>query len=268
MLTLEGYRDAGGVQDALANRAEAIYTALSTDQQQIARRVLLRLTQPGEGTEDTRRRAARSELVRAGSPDNLEHVLGALIDARLLTTGRDETGGELVDVSHEALIRGCPGLRGWIDADRAGLLTRRRLSDAARVWENLDRDSGALYRGARLATATKWARDYDDDVSDLEQDFLSASQAAADDELQASRRRARRLKGLAGALAALTVTIAALALWALDQRRAEQQQTKKATMLALTSASNQMLNDQPNIALGLALRHTSSARSSRSREAL
>jgi hypothetical protein len=46
-------------------------------------------------------------------------VLGRLVGARLLTTGRDETGQEVVDVSHEALIRGWPRLRDWIDADRA-----------------------------------------------------------------------------------------------------------------------------------------------------
>ena len=62
-------------------------------------------------------------------------MLGRLVDARLLTTGRDETGAEVVDVSHEALIRGWPRLRGWIDADRAGLLIHRRLTDAAREWD-------------------------------------------------------------------------------------------------------------------------------------
>ncbi|HEY8283293.1 MAG TPA: TIR domain-containing protein, partial [Chloroflexota bacterium] len=43
MLTLEGYRQSGGVQGAIAKRADAIYDALSPAQQQIARLTLLRL---------------------------------------------------------------------------------------------------------------------------------------------------------------------------------------------------------------------------------
>jgi energy-coupling factor transporter ATP-binding protein EcfA2 len=139
MLTLEGYRQTGGVHGALAQRADEIFDELSPDQQQIARRALLRLTEPGEGTEDTRRRAPRSELAPAEGDDSFDIVLGRLVDARLLTTGRDETGQEVVDVSHEALIRGWPRLRRWIDADRAGLLLHRRLTDAAREWDALER---------------------------------------------------------------------------------------------------------------------------------
>ena len=61
----------------------------------MARRILLRLVQPGEGTVDTRRRARLSELV----PDPeaaaaVEDVVHTLADARLLTTGRDAVSGE------------------------------------------------------------------------------------------------------------------------------------------------------------------------------
>ena len=55
-LTLEGYAASGGVEGALARRANEVYGAMPAERQAIARRVLLRLTQPGEGTEDTRRR--------------------------------------------------------------------------------------------------------------------------------------------------------------------------------------------------------------------
>ena len=57
-LTLEAYAASGGVEGALAKRANAVYAGLDADGRRIARRVLLRLTQPGEGTEDTRRRAS------------------------------------------------------------------------------------------------------------------------------------------------------------------------------------------------------------------
>ena len=62
MLTLEAYGASGGVEGSLARRANAVYDGLTPERQAIARRVLLRLTQPGEGTEDTRRRATLREL--------------------------------------------------------------------------------------------------------------------------------------------------------------------------------------------------------------
>jgi hypothetical protein len=192
LLTFEGYRQAGGVHGALAQRAEDIYGELTGEQQQIVRRILLRLTQPGDGVEDTRRRAPRSELASASAASDLDDVLARLVDARLLTTGRDETGVEIVDVSHEALVRGWPRLRAWIDADRQGLRLHRRLTDATTEWACLGHDASALYRGARLVEAQEWATDHADDLSQLERDFLKASQAAD--------KRRTRLRALAGAL--------------------------------------------------------------------
>ena len=47
--------------------------------------MLLRLTEPGEGTEDTRRRAALAEL-DSGAPTAARTCVRRLADARLLTT--------------------------------------------------------------------------------------------------------------------------------------------------------------------------------------
>jgi WD40 repeat protein/energy-coupling factor transporter ATP-binding protein EcfA2 len=252
MLTLEGYRDAGGVDGALAQRAEAVYRAMTDPEQATARRVLLRLTQPGEGTEDTRRRAPRAELRSARHAGRLDAVLARLVDARLLTAGRDETGTETVDVSHEALIRGWPRLRGWIDADRAGLITSRRLTDAAREWQSLRREPGALYRGARLAAALEWGKEHADDLNPLEHEFLAASELAEHDELRASRRRTRRLRLLLGGVAALAAVVTVVAIWALDQRAAAQRRTAEATALALATTSRSLSSTQPHVALALA----------------
>jgi WD40 repeat protein len=262
-LTLDGYVEAGRVGGALAQRAESVFASFTTDQQQIARRTLLRLTQPGEGTEHTRRRATRRELIPAELDQSFDVVLGRLVDARLLTTRRDETGVEVVDVSHEALIRGWPRLRRWVDADRPGLFIHRRLSDAAVEWENLRREPGALYRGARLAAAQVWAADHADDLSPLERRFLTASNAAQHIELEAGKRRTRRLRILACGLAGLTVTVAALAVWALGerdnaqralaQRSDAQRQTTRVTSVVLTSSASALRDRRPDIALLLAL---------------
>jgi CHASE3 domain sensor protein len=236
MLTLEGYREAGGVWEALARRADNVFDQLTADRQQLARRTLLRLTQPGEGTEDTRRRATRAELTPAGDSDNFDEVLERLVDARLLTTGRDETGLEIVDVSHEALIRGWPRLRGWIDADRAGLLVHRRLTDAAQQWENLNREPGSLYRGARLAAGHEWATDHIDDLSQLEHDFLIASHANERTEVQAVRRRKTlRLRDLAGGLSLLGIALVVLIVAITSQRDAASTVSRSQEALSLAN---------------------------------
>jgi WD40 repeat protein/energy-coupling factor transporter ATP-binding protein EcfA2 len=260
MLTLEGFRQAGGVTGALAQRADEIFNGLSREQQQIARRVLLRLTQPGEGTEDSRRRASRTELSPPEGDGHFDEVLGRLIEARLLTTGRDETGLDVVDVAHEALIRGWPRLRGWIDADRVGLLTHRRLTDAAREWEVLGREPSALHRGAPLAAASEWAAAHPGDLSRLERDFLEASQAHERSELEAAKSTTRRLqtltsrlKVLVAGLAALTAVVAALAVWADGQRRDARSQAMQAASLALASAASPLLGSRPDVSLLLAL---------------
>ena len=66
LLTVEAYRESGGVQGALAKHADAVYEQLSEAQRDVTERVLLRLVQPGEGTEDSRCRVEADELLTAG----------------------------------------------------------------------------------------------------------------------------------------------------------------------------------------------------------
>ena len=63
-LTLKGYPDAGGVRGAIAHTAERrVRKTARPNEQEIARNIFLRLTELGEGTEDTRRRASFDELM-------------------------------------------------------------------------------------------------------------------------------------------------------------------------------------------------------------
>jgi len=109
-------------------------------------------------------------------------IIGRLTDpdARLLTTERQQTatGEGTLEVAHEALIRGWPQLRNWIETDRAGLRTHHRLAEAAREWADaaFEAKEGALYTGARLAVASEWANLHRDELGALEAAFLSASQ--------------------------------------------------------------------------------------------
>ncbi len=246
MLTLEGYRESGGVQGAIAQRAEAIYAAFTPDEQAIARRALLRLTQPGEGTEDTRRRAALRELVtRVDEQGEVESVIGELTDARLLTASADPATGEgLVDISHEALIRAWPRVRQWLDEDRAGQRVLRRVTEAATEWIRLGRDEGMLYRGARLAEALEWRDDHEVLLNDDERSFLDASAGLAARERLARDRARRRVTIAAGALAAVFLVLAGIAgiQWMgaeAERRTAERQRADAETARAEAEAARE-----------------------------
>src|SRR5215831_6137239 len=72
---------------AIAKTAEETFNSFAPDEQRIVRRIMLRLTQLGEGTEDTRRRASIDELVTAPEEaDAVERIVRAMVDSNLLTT--------------------------------------------------------------------------------------------------------------------------------------------------------------------------------------
>ncbi|TMR89428.1 WD40 repeat domain-containing protein, partial [Nonomuraea basaltis] len=160
----------------------------------IARRVLLRLIQPGEQAQDTRRPAARAELDPYEEADTAL-VIEQLAGARLLTLHQDG-----VELAHEALIESWPRLRGWVDEGRDRLRTHRQLTEAAQAWEAHGRDAGLLYRGTRLAVADKLfiePGDHDD-LTPLERNFVDASAALA-------RRTSRRRVTVSAVLVVLLV---------------------------------------------------------------
>jgi energy-coupling factor transporter ATP-binding protein EcfA2 len=193
-LTLNAYKESGGVKGAVASRAEEIYETFNPAQREILQRVMLRLTQPGEGTNDTRRRALMNELItRAEETELVAGVVKEFADERLLTTSKvTQTHDQVVEVSHEALIRSWPRLRQWVEEDRAGLRTLLRLNDAAQEWRRENRDEGLLYRGAKLAVASEWRARNDGKLNELEREFLVASESLKvreEEEREAAQRR-------------------------------------------------------------------------------
>lgn len=231
VLTVHAYEEAGGVRGAIARTADAVFEDLDEAEQSLARNLFLRLTEPGEGTEDTRRRVAPEELATAGvSPERLEALLAQLIEARLLTASE---GG--VEVAHEALIREWPRLRGWLDEDRDGLRVLRHLTDSAQAWARLDRDPGELYRGTRLAAATEWVARSSPDLNQLEHEFLDAGQALHAQQQRDAAARLRRLRMLLAGVAGLLAVAVVVGVFAFIERgRADDEAGRAEAALAVS----------------------------------
>jgi hypothetical protein len=201
VLTVSGYTAAGGVRGAIAQTAETVFRQrLSSEQQPIARMIFIKLAEMGEDSLDTRRRAAFSELItRSTDTSTIDAVLSILTDARLVTTGTLEPGDtRVVEVAHEALIREWPTLRDWLNQNREGLILHRQLTEDTNDWIKLGRDSGALYRGARLKQTLEWVKSDADLISLAEQEFLDASRKVAQKEAGLTQRlvRARWVQAL------------------------------------------------------------------------
>jgi WD40 repeat protein/class 3 adenylate cyclase len=248
-MTMTAYLESGGVRGAIARTADAVYEQLEPEQQELARRIFLRLAEPGQGTEDTRRRASLSELLPGGDEQTaVEEVLDILARARLITVGLD-----VVEVSHEALIREWPLLRRWLDEDREGLQLHRRLTDDSSEWMRYDRDPGMLYRGARLSAAQEWAEGRESDLSAAEREFLEACRAARESELDRARRQQRRLVGVAATLAVLLALAVVAALFAVTQRGRAQREERSATARALVRGAEAEQTQRLDLALLLGL---------------
>jgi WD40 repeat protein/transcriptional regulator with XRE-family HTH domain len=215
LLTVADYLSSGGIKDALTRTAEAAYGSLSPAEQRLARRLFLRLVHVADDAPPTRATVRLGELRRWGGES--DHVLGRFVAERLITVDADAA-----QITHDALLAAWPRLRSWIDVGLAGLLTRRRVTEAARAWQDAGRESAALWRGSQLAAARDWAADEDNHASlgSLAGEFIGASITAEQAHRRAERRQTRRLQRLVAAMAVLVVAVGALAGFALQQRQA------------------------------------------------
>jgi WD40 repeat protein/transcriptional regulator with XRE-family HTH domain len=214
-LTVADYLASGGIRDALTRTAEAAYGSLTAEDQRLARRLFLRLVHVADDAPPTRATVRLSEL-EAWS-DQTGPVLGRFVGERLITVDADTA-----QITHDALLTAWPRLRSWIDAGLENLLTRRRVTEAARAWQDAGREGAALWRGSQLAAARAWAAGEDNHASlgSPAGEFVTASIAAEQATERAERRRTRSLQRLTAALAVLVLAAGALAGFAFQQRHA------------------------------------------------
>jgi serine/threonine protein kinase/formylglycine-generating enzyme required for sulfatase activity len=209
VITAASLEKLGGVDGALARHADGVMAALRPAQRRQAQRILAQLvTVAGErrpnsakrGAEDvpgrgeaTRARRSESELGLA-TPD--EHAaLEALISGRLVVA-RESAEGNVFELAHEALIKGWPALRGWLDGAAESRAVKQRLEAAVSEWERLGRPRDAVWTERQLAELAAV------DASELrapEQTFVTASWRAL------RRVRRRRQAIVLGALVTLTL---------------------------------------------------------------
>ncbi|MFG2577201.1 helix-turn-helix domain-containing protein [Streptomyces sp. NPDC048481] len=253
-LTVAGYERTGGIRGAVARTAEDVFAGLHPGEQQTIRRLLVRLVHVADGVGPARCRMSRAALVdRPADAADAATALDAFVRARLVTADRDT-----VEIAHEALLHAWPRLRGWIDADRDGLLIHQQLAHAADQWEREGRDPSALYRGARLEAVREWAgeaageRDGRGRLSAREEAFLRASRDEEDERLRQARRQIRRRQSTLVALVVLLTLAVGAGLLAFRQRSDALDQERVARSRALAAQSASLAAGQPEESMRLA----------------
>lgn len=192
-LTHHAYDTIGGVEEALANHADATFHKLTEAEQRLAKKVFLQLVYPGVGQEDTRRIATRDELEDAWP---LVQKL-ASYPARLLVTGYSEIGEQTAEVSHEALIRRWGMLRNWMSDYRSFRTWQERLRQDVKLWGEEQQTEATLLRGYRLDEAKVRMTQYSDLLTSGERNFIGQSLALREQETtEREKQRQEQLESL------------------------------------------------------------------------
>lgn len=249
-ITVADYLATGGIADAITRTAEGVFGQLTAGQQEIARRLFLRLVHVADdNTPPTRSVVQLAELSGWGGQD-AEELLGRFVDERLITVDADSC-----QIAHDALLTAWPRLRSWIDAGQDDLRTRRRITEAARIWRDSDRDSSALPRGLQLAITRNWAADRDnrDSLGPLANEFVAAAVTEEQARERAERHRTRRLHRLVAALTVLVVAVVGLAGYSFQQRMSASAARDDADSRALAIMAGQVRGQNVPLAAQLSL---------------
>ncbi len=133
-LTFASYRDMGGLEGALARRAEQIFSSLAPGVQTALPDVLSALVaiKADDGSHVAGRRVPFG--VAAGTAE-CRKLVEAFVDARLFVADKADDGTEVVSIAHEALLSQWDRAKEWIVRNEDLLRIRSRIAVAARLWE-------------------------------------------------------------------------------------------------------------------------------------
>jgi formylglycine-generating enzyme required for sulfatase activity len=223
MLTFEAYRRLGGLEGALAMRAEGVLASQPAEVQAALPNVLGALVDvpvaqsTGERNASAIRFTARWIPIDRFAEGSAERrLIAALLnpDVRLLVAEGDRSEAR-VRVAHEALLTHWLRARELLEADRIDLLLIERLEEAERLWREAPPDKRPdrlLPSGLALFEATDLLSRRRERLAPPIVLFIESSLAADRERLEQRSRRARWLvTGFAGLT--LVASVFGMAAW-------------------------------------------------------
>lgn len=209
VLTLAAYRDLGGVEGSLAQRAESVFSALPAEVQAELPKILNSLVSIEQDGHETvgRKRAAWAEFGVGRS----RQFVDAFVASRLFVSELADDGSAVVTVAHEALLWHWPRVMEWVAQNRELLRVRSRITAAATRWESEKRPSDLLLPPGKPLIEAESLIEHDIELQAAESRYIDASIAR--------HRRSQLLKsGIVAAVATLAVVAGLSAYFATQQR--------------------------------------------------
>ena len=235
VLTFAAYETLGGLEGALAGRAEEAFQSLPEHVRASLPEVLRALVSIGrdEGDPATARRAPL-EAVAGG--ESRSALVEAFVEARLLVADSGE-GGATLRFAHEALLRRWPRLAAWLQEDREFLRVSARMAEAERRWrdegqapEFLLPEGKPLGEGADLLRRRR--EDLDADVVAYIESSIATVEARQRALAAEQKRRLQRSRVAAAAFAAIAALAGGAGWYGLNERRAANVQREVAVIRA------------------------------------
>jgi tetratricopeptide (TPR) repeat protein len=223
MLTLAAYRELGGVEGSLAQRAESLFKQLPDDVEAQLPKVLNALVSVGQDGQAAvgRKRSPWGDVAK----DRSRVLVDTFVENRLFVTELADDGSAVVTVAHEALLWHWPRVQEWVAQNRENLRIRGRVSAAAELWESEDRPSDLLLPTGKPLVEAESLLEHGIELSQDENRFIQASIARA--------RRIQRVKigvvATVAALAFLAIVSAFLANHQRSRAMAEAETAKETT---------------------------------------
>jgi tetratricopeptide (TPR) repeat protein len=176
---------------SICERGDQVIGNLSSQDQDLARRVLVQLFQ----FSDARRNpismpTPREDLLSLGPPERVTKIITELVNAGVLRE-RQDNGSDFIDLQYEALGRNWERLHDWVKH-------RANLRDAALAWRRANKDKSRFLQTSQVKDAMTYGN-----LDELEKEFVTSS-----------RRRQRRFYLRSALMAAVLVGALPLAYYA------------------------------------------------------
>ncbi|MCX4529864.1 serine protease [Streptomyces sp. NBC_01551] len=222
LLTHESYDDLGGVQNALADHAEHIWSGLDTDEQTLAARLLNQLVHPlPDRMAFTRRSAARADF-----GDETWALAGRLATSRVVVVrevadlprsaaGADRDEGGVADeqsrlgveLAHESLITRWDRLHQLTLRERDFRIWQDGLRQRIEAWYGEGCPKRRLLPLSEAREARRWLRTHADEMGREEHRYLAGS------------RRRHRALGLRAAAVVTVLAVVGTSVWRDQQEK-------------------------------------------------
>lgn len=181
-LTHDDYESAGGVNGSIELTAEKVFSTLTSAEQVVAQRLLLRFVLCHDELPTTCGEYSFANLTTAE-----ERILNQFISAGLLVAHNDT-----VSVGHDTLMTAWPRLHSWIEQHVRNLSIRRAVDHDAHQWQIAGQDNKLLLSGDRIDDALSLIKTDIDLLTTTTREYIRSSINTAATRENALRRQAER----------------------------------------------------------------------------